>query len=143
MSDYSINHTPEQNTIMVEDEDGEEEAIGTTIEGSTHFSFKPEETEYSEVDFKNAITTVLESGGFEFDKDIGEPYYHVAYTKHDWSHYHLAVQGDDRISLFVRTSTTERSVRDFHSLLAERTGDEWGVEKSETDLTGSGSNRTE
>lgn len=141
MPDYEINHTPERSTVSVQEADGEEKAIGTTIEGTTHFSFRPEEIEYSEDDFKSSVEDVLEGEGFEFKKESYEPYYHVIYTKHDWSHYHLAVQGDDHISLFVRTSTTERSVEDFHNLLAGTTDTDWNVEKNETDLTGSGSNR--
>jgi hypothetical protein len=144
MSDYNINYTPERNTIRASGEGtrDEGEPMGMQIEGFTTFKFEPCDEDYSQEQFVDTVESILEREYFEFGQDINRPYYFVAYTRHDWSVYHLAVEKDKYIALFVRTVTTEQSVKEFHEILSQTTGHEWGVEKQATDLTGSGPNRS-
>lgn len=145
MVDYSINHTPERTTIEAtgETEHFEEgEAVGSSIEGSTTFTFKPKNVEYIKQDYINLIEDILEKYNFfTHGEDPFDPYYHVVSERIDWSHYHLAVEGDKYIALFVQPNTTEESVKHFHEILEEETAEPWTVEKHETDLNGSGANR--
>lgn len=143
MTDYSIRHTPERKTIEATGEHPgveEGEPLGLQIEGQTTFAFNPPTDSYTEDDLILLVENVLGGRRFEYGRDPDEPYYMVAFRSGEYSYYHVAVQGDDSITLFVQTATTEESVEEFHMLLEQVSNEEWDVEKHETDLTGSGPN---
>lgn len=141
--DYEITHRPDKHAIRAtgEGEREEEELMGMQIEGATSFHFTPQD-DLSESEMDAIVRTILADSEYEHGGGFDEFYYMVADSyqtdEREASYFHVAIEGDKHVALFVKDTTTEESVKRFHQKLKAQTDCEWEGEKAETDLTGTG-----